>query len=69
MNISENKTSASISICFTELLSITFIVLKLCNIINWSWWWVLSPLWVPIALVLAIFLVVFIVTVITGDEK
>lgn len=64
MKVSENKTTASISIGFTELLLLTFIILKLCNVINWSWWWVLAPLWIPTALVLAIFLVAFIVIVI-----
>lgn len=33
-----------------ELLLIAFIVLKLCKVINWSWWWVLSPIWIPIGL-------------------
>lgn len=28
------------------LLQIAFIVLKLCNVITWSWFWVLSPLWI-----------------------
>jgi hypothetical protein len=37
---------------FTTLLAIAFIVLKLCNVIAWSWWWVLAPLWIPIAIVL-----------------
>lgn len=37
--------------CFS-LLTIIFIVLKLCNQIDWSWWWVLAPTWVPIALTL-----------------
>lgn len=36
---------------FPTLLAIAFIVLKLCKVITWSWWWVLSPLWVPIAIV------------------
>ena len=31
---------------FTGLLTIVFIILKLCDIIAWSWWWVLSPLWI-----------------------
>lgn len=35
---------------FTTLLTVAFIVLKLCNVITWSWWWVLSPLWIPVAL-------------------
>lgn len=39
------------------LLAIVFIVLKLTKVINWSWWWVVSPLWLPIALVLVILIV------------
>ena len=31
---------------FLGLLTIVFIVLKLCKVINWSWIWVLSPLWI-----------------------
>ena len=31
------------------VLLIVFIVLKLCGVITWSWWWVLCPLWIPIA--------------------
>ncbi len=38
----------------TGLLLVAFVVLRLCNIINWSWVWVLSPLWVPIALALVV---------------
>lgn len=40
---------------------IVFLVLKLCGVIDWSWWWVTSPLWIPLCLVLAIMLVVFLV--------
>ena len=42
----------SSGIGFTGLLTIAFIVLKLIGIIQWSWWWVISPLWIPIALIL-----------------
>jgi hypothetical protein len=35
---------------FTTVLLIIFVVLKLVGSIAWSWWWVLSPLWIPIAL-------------------
>lgn len=30
---------------FTIVLTVIFIVLKLCKVITWSWLWVLSPLW------------------------
>jgi hypothetical protein len=35
---------------FLELLTILFIGLKLLKVINWSWWLVLAPIWLPIAL-------------------
>lgn len=41
--MNSEKTSG---VGFTVLLTIVFIVLKLCGIITWSWWWVLSPLWI-----------------------
>lgn len=33
------------------LLTIAFIVLKLCKVITWSWGWVLAPIWIPVVLV------------------
>jgi hypothetical protein len=41
-----NNSSSSGGIGFCGLLTIVFIVLKLCGVITWSWWWVLSPLWI-----------------------
>jgi hypothetical protein len=46
---------------FAGLLAIVFITLKLTGHIAWSWWWVLSPLWIPLALVVTILLFVTIV--------
>ena len=45
-------------ISLPTLLSIIFLVLKLCNVIAWSWWWVFSPaiIWFVINFVLACFL-------------
>ena len=40
----------SISIGFSGILFIVFLILKLTNVIDWSWWWVTSPLWITIAL-------------------
>ncbi|MDR1605587.1 MAG: hypothetical protein LBS41_00605 [Streptococcaceae bacterium] len=34
---------------FCGLLTIVFIVLKLLNVIDWSWVWVLAPIWIPLA--------------------
>lgn len=38
------------TITFMDLLQIAFIILKLTNVITWSWPWVLSPLWISILL-------------------
>lgn len=37
---------------FQSILLLIFITLKLCGVIAWSWWWVMAPLWIPIALAL-----------------
>lgn len=41
-----NDKQASYGTSFASLLTIVFIILKLCGVIAWSWWWVLSPLWI-----------------------
>lgn len=48
--MSDKQYSSGIN--FTGLLAIVFITLKLCGVIQWSWWWVLSPLWVPVVIAL-----------------
>lgn len=37
---------------FSNLLFLVFLVLKLTKVIDWSWWWVTSPLWIPFSLVI-----------------
>lgn len=55
--MSESKTVSSGGIGFTGLLAIVFITLKLTNYIDWLWWWVLAPLWVPFTLAIVLILV------------
>ena len=65
MASTSNQQANSGGIGFSDLLTILFIGLKLTNYIDWSWWWVLAPAWVPVLLV------VFIATVavVTGNGK
>jgi hypothetical protein len=51
------NSSQSNGIGFGSVLALIFITLKLTKTIDWSWWWVLAPFWLPIALFLIIFLV------------
>lgn len=59
--MADKNTSSGVG--FGGLLTILFIGLKLGGIINWSWWWVLSPIWLPIAVLLFIAALLFLVKV------
>lgn len=52
------ETRSSGGIGFAGLLTILFIGLKLTGYINWSWWWVLSPLWISAIVAITILVVV-----------
>jgi hypothetical protein len=57
-----SKNSSS-GLSLAGVLFIVFLILKLTGNIDWSWWWVTSPLWIPIALAVSIFFVVLIVII------
>jgi hypothetical protein len=54
--MSNSSSSSSGGIGFTGALAILFIGLKLGGVISWSWLWVLSPLWIPLAIGIAFLL-------------
>ena len=59
--MSDNSSVSSGGIGFCGLLTIVFIVLELLGKIDWSWVWVLCPLWIGWGLCLVIFLLVVII--------
>jgi hypothetical protein len=42
---------------FLGILGLIFITLKLTDYIDWSWWWVLAPIWIPLAIVATVFVI------------
>ena len=56
------KTQSS-GLRLTTGLLLLFIALKLTNQIDWSWWWVMSPVWLPLILVLVAFKIWFLLHV------
>lgn len=54
MSDQSSSSSSSGGIGFVGLLTILFIGLKLTDYIDWSWWWVLSPIWISVSIVLLI---------------
>lgn len=72
--MSDNKTVVkSGGIGFFGALTILFIALKLTDVIAWSWWWVLAPMWVPSAVVLGVLVIMLViagvVAAIDGNKK
>lgn len=59
--MSDTTTSNSRGMGLVGVLTCIFVVLKLIGIINWSWWWVLSPLWISAGLFFVILILVGIV--------
>lgn len=59
--MSNKKSGCSVSL---PLVTLILVILKLTGVIDWSWVWVTSPIWIPIALVLFILFVALGVVVI-----
>ena len=62
-NENQNNNKVGGGIGFTGLLTLIFITLKLIGVINWSWWWVLSPLWISFGIGLVVLAVILWVVV------
>ena len=66
VKMSDNNSSSG-GIGFAGLLTVAFIVLKLTGYITWSWWWILSPIWISFILVLIIVGIIALVAVLKED--
>ena len=59
-----NGKKSFLGIGLGGIVFLIFLVLKLANIgvvANWSWFWVTSPLWIPILIVIAVLIIIFII--------
>jgi len=63
-----DSSKSSSGIGFSGLLTVAFIVLKLCNVITWSWWWVLSPMCISWAVFLVILVVGLFIAHLSGPS-
>lgn len=60
--MSDKVVYTSSGVSLSTLLGVTFIVLKLCNVIDWSWIWVLAPFWIPVSIAIAFFVLIAMIT-------
>jgi hypothetical protein len=61
-----SKSNSNSGIGVLGLLGVSFVVLKLIGIINWSWWWVTLPFWGGLALIFAILIIPIIIGVLVA---
>ena len=52
-----NNKNSNGGIGLVGLLTFVFTVLKLTRVITWSWWWVLSPMWISILLLIVVLII------------
>lgn len=57
-----NNNYSNEAVGFCGALTLIFITLKLCKVIDWAWKWVLAPLWIPGLIVIAFVVIVLIVS-------
>lgn len=58
--MSDKNNSAGGGLGLGTVLFLIFLVLKLCNVIDWSWWWVTSPLWISAIIIVLLFVGIFV---------
>ena len=58
------KSTTSSGMGCTSVLTLIFVVLKLLGLISWSWWWVLSPIWISV-LIAVVLIVVYVVALLS----
>ena len=69
MKENKNNTYVSGGIGFVGLLQIAFVVLKLCGVINWSWWLVLLPTIISGGLTIILLIICFIAAVVMASRE
>lgn len=63
---SRNSGSNGMSTC--SVLTTVFIVLKLTNVIDWSWIWVLSPAWISVVLTIILLVILEVIEIISNKK-
>lgn len=51
----KNSSLKGLGLC--DVFAVVFVVLKLIGVIDWSWWWVFAPIWIPAIIVIIAYIV------------
>lgn len=61
-----SNSTVNVTFPWGTLLFVVFLVLKLTDTIDWSWWWVTAPLWIPLALIIAAMLIILLAVIVSS---
>ena len=66
MNKNNNNTSSGVT--FASLLFLLFLALKLTHVIDWSWWWITTPIWGPFVIVAVVLIIIAVIAVLLNKK-
>ena len=67
--MSETQQVTSGGFGLSTVVFIVFLILKLTNTIDWSWWWVTSPLWITAGFVIIVLLIILLIAIFAAIAK
>ena len=67
--MNKNKININLGSGYMTLTFVALMVLKLCGVIDWSWWWVTAPIWGPIVIFIGFLVVIGIIALVVDSFK
>jgi hypothetical protein len=61
--MSDRSSSSSSGIGLGGLIFLLFLALKLTRVIDWSWWWITAPLWIPAGIIVIVLIIAGIIVI------
>lgn len=62
------KSTIGFNFGFGGAIFLVFLILKLTHVIDWSWWWITAPLWIPVSLSIIILVIIGIIAAVTNKN-
>lgn len=64
----KSNNSGSFGGGFLGILTLIFVIAKIAGLIDWSWWWVFSPIWIGVPAVFVIVIIIVIIAAVIGRK-
>ena len=64
----DKQKGGAAGVTIPTVVQIVFLILKLTKLIDWSWFWVLSPMWIGAALWIVVFVIIILIVIICNNK-